>query len=67
MNCKDAEVINKLSNENHIVIKCCQQREYNGLYLFIKNNINQIGKIIHINYNFTLNDQNQSWYWEKDK
>ena len=66
MNLSELDNIKKYNNKN-LVIKCCQQRIYNWIYDFIKNNLSKLWKIEYINYTFTLNDLNNSWYWDHNE
>ena len=55
-----------LAQERSVIIKCAQQREYNGMYSILEKYISQLWQIHLVNYDFTLNDKNNSWYWEQE-
>lgn len=65
--------INEYKNiENEIVkrnllLLSCQQRVYNWFYKLIEENIKKLWNIKFINYTFTLNDKNESWYYNKEQ
>lgn len=58
-------------NEGQLVdlvgLHIAQQRFFNKSYVFAKKNIDLIGKISYFDYQYTLNDNEESWYWDKKR
>jgi predicted dehydrogenase len=58
----------KIENEaikRKLLLLSCQQRVYSWFYELIEEKIKNLWNIKFINYTFTLNDKNESWYYNK--
>jgi predicted dehydrogenase len=49
------------------MIMTTQQRYHSPLFQEAKNLLAYIGRLHHFSYIFTLDDHQQSWYWEREK
>ncbi|MDD3032848.1 MAG: Gfo/Idh/MocA family oxidoreductase [Candidatus Pacebacteria bacterium] len=56
-----------LQEEKKIIIRTAQQRFFTKAYIFAKKCIDSglIGKPLFFEYQYSLNDERESWYWNK--
>jgi predicted dehydrogenase len=51
---------------NDKIVNVAQQRFFNEAYIFAKRHLNLIGELKYFDYQYTLNDNRESWYWDKN-
>lgn len=64
MNIREARQIAQMMEKSKGAVIVCQQRFYKQCWLELQSVLPLMGKPVSFSYQFVVNDQNESWYWD---